>query len=480
MVNSLNFQPPEMRRIRRIHFVGIGGSGMCGIAEVLLNQGYEISGSDISANPSVKRLTKAGAIVFIGHDESNIDGANVVVKSSAVTIENPEIASAHARGIPVVRRAEMLAELMRYRHGIAIAGTHGKTTTTSLITAILAEAGRDPTFVVGGRVNSVGTNAKLGGSRYLVAEADESDASFLHLQPMVSVVTNIEADHMETYGFDFEVMKKTYIEFLHNLPFYGLAVMCIDDDVIRGLLVDVARPLLTYGFSEDAGYRLRDLRAEKRQCHFMIDRPDGQSSLQISLNIPGRHNALNAAAAIAVASDEGISDQAIIDGLSKFGGVGRRFEVIGEYPVTGGDAMLVDDYGHHPTEVKATIQAVRDGWPEKRLVMVFQPHRYTRTRDLYEDFVQVLAEVDVLLVLDVYSAGEEPIPGAGSKNLCGSIRQRGGIDPIYVESIEEVPYLLGELVRGDDFVMTQGAGSVSKLVAMLADSELQSVPEFKK
>ena len=480
MVNSLNFQPPEMRRIRRIHFVGIGGSGMCGIAEVLLNQGYEISGSDISANPSVKRLTKAGAIVFIGHDESNIDGANVVVKSSAVTIENPEIASAHARGIPVVRRAEMLAELMRYRHGIAIAGTHGKTTTTSLITAILAEAGRDPTFVVGGRVNSVGTNAKLGGSRYLVAEADESDASFLHLQPMVSVVTNIEADHMETYGFDFEVMKKTYIEFLHNLPFYGLAVMCIDDDVIRGLLVDVARPLLTYGFSEDAGYRLRDLRAEKRQCHFMIDRPDGQSSLQISLNIPGRHNALNAAAAIAVASDEGISDQAIIDGLSKFGGVGRRFEVIGEYPVTGGDAMLVDDYGHHPTEVKATIQAIRDGWPEKRLVMVFQPHRYTRTRDLYEDFVQVLAEVDVLLVLDVYSAGEEPITGAGSKNLCGSIRQRGGIDPIYVESIEEVPYLLGELVRGDDFVMTQGAGSVSKLVAMLADSELQSVPEFKK
>jgi len=480
MVNSLNFQPPEMRRIRRIHFVGIGGSGMCGIAEVLLNQGYEISGSDISANPSVKRLTKAGAIVFIGHEESNIDGANVVVKSSAVTIENPEIASAHARGIPVVRRAEMLAELMRYRHGIAIAGTHGKTTTTSLITAILAEAGRDPTFVVGGRVNSVGTNAKLGGSRYLVAEADESDASFLHLQPMVSVVTNIEADHMETYGFDFEVMKKTYIEFLHNLPFYGLAVMCIDDDVIRGLLVEVARPLLTYGFSEDAGYRLRDLRAEKRQCHFMIDRPDGQSSLQISLNIPGRHNALNAAAAIAVASDEGISDQAIIDGLSKFGGVGRRFEVIGEYPVTGGDAMLVDDYGHHPTEVKATIQAIRDGWPEKRLVMVFQPHRYTRTRDLYEDFVQVLAEVDVLLVLDVYSAGEEPIPGAGSKNLCGSIRQRGGIDPIYVESIEEVPYLLGELVRGDDFVMTQGAGSVSKLVAMLADSELQSVPEVKK
>ncbi len=480
MVNSVNFQPPEMRRIRRIHFVGIGGSGMCGIAEVLLNQGYEISGSDISANASVKRLTNAGAIVFIGHSENNIDGADVVVKSSAVTVENPEIASARERGIPVVRRAEMLAELMRYRHGIAIAGTHGKTTTTSLITAILAEAGRDPTFVVGGRVNSVGTNAKLGGSRYLVAEADESDASFLHLQPMVSVVTNIEADHMETYGFDFEVMKKTYIEFLHNLPFYGLAVMCIDDEVIRGLLVDVARPLLTYGFSDDAAYRISDLRAERRQCHFVIDRPDSLSSLNISLNIPGRHNALNAAAAIAVASDEGISDQAIIDGLFKFGGVGRRFEVIGDYPVEGGNAMLVDDYGHHPTEVKATIQAVRDGWPEKRLVMVFQPHRYTRTRDLYEDFVQVLSEVDVLLVLDVYTAGEEAIPGAGSKNICGSIRQRGGIDPIYVESIEEVPQLLGELVRGDDLVMTQGAGSVSKLVAMLAESKLQRQSEIKQ
>jgi UDP-N-acetylmuramate--alanine ligase len=480
MVNSVNFQPPEMRRIRRIHFVGIGGSGMCGIAEVLLNQGYEISGSDIIANASVKRLTNAGVIVFIGHSEANIDGADVIVKSSAVTVENPEIASARERGIPVVRRAEMLAELMRYRHGIAIAGTHGKTTTTSLITAILAEAGRDPTFVVGGRVNSVGTNAKLGGSRYLVAEADESDASFLHLQPMVSVVTNIEADHMETYGFDFEVMKKTYIEFLHNLPFYGLAVMCIDDEVIRGLLVDVARPLLTYGFSDDAAYRISNLRAEKRKCHFVIDRPDGLSSLNISLNIPGRHNALNAAAAIAVASDEGISDQAIIDGLYKFGGVGRRFEVIGDYPVEGGNAMLVDDYGHHPTEVKATIQAVRDGWPEKRLVMVFQPHRYTRTRDLYEDFVQVLSEVDVLLVLDVYTAGEDAIPGAGSKNICGSIRQRGGIDPIYVESIEEIPQLLGELVRGDDLVMTQGAGSVSKLVAMLAESKLQRQSEIKQ
>ena len=477
MSANINFQVPEMRRIRRIHFVGIGGSGMSGIAEVLLNQGYEISGSDIGVNPNVRRLTDAGAEIFVGHSESNIQGADVVVQSSAVTVENPEIASAREQGIPVVRRAEMLAELMRYRHGIAIAGTHGKTTTTSMITAILAEDGRDPTFVVGGRVNSVGTNAKLGGSRYLVAEADESDASFLHLQPMVSVVTNIEADHMETYGFDFEVMKKTYIEFLHNLPFYGLAVMCIDDQTIRDLLVDVARPMLTYGFSEEAGYKIHSLEADRRHSQFVIDRPDGKASLSIKLNIPGRHNALNAAAAVAVGTDEGISDQAIIAGLEKFSGVGRRFEIIGDYPVTGGDAMLVDDYGHHPTEVKATIDAVRDGWPDKRLVMVFQPHRYSRTRDLYEDFVRVLAQVDVLLVLDVYPAGEEPIVGAGSKNLCGSIRQRGGIDPIYAEHIEDVPNLLAELVCGNDLVLTQGAGSVSKLVAMLADSQLRPVVE---
>jgi len=473
MKNSTDFQPPEMRRIRRIHFVGIGGSGMCGIAEVLLNQGYEISGSDINRGPSIKRLIDAGATVFIGHREENIQGAHVVVKSSAVTVENTEIAAARKLGIPVVRRAEMLAELMRYRHGIAVAGTHGKTTTTSLITAIFAEDGRDPTFVVGGRVNSVGTNAKLGGSRYLVAEADESDASFLHLQPMVAVVTNIEADHMETYDFDFIRLTKTYIEFLHNLPFYGLAVMCIDDPVILELLVDVARPILTYGFSEDAAYRIQDMVVEKNRSQFVIERPEGMAALNVSLNMPGRHNALNAAAAIAVASDEGISDQAIIDGLNSFGGVGRRFEIYGEYPVAiDGQAMLVDDYGHHPTEIKATVDAVRAGWPDKRLVMIFQPHRYTRTRDLYEDFVKVLAEVDLLIVLAVYPAGEEPIAGAGSKNLCGSIRQRGSVDPIYVESIEEVPALLGELVQDNDLVITQGAGSVSKLVALLAEGGL--------
>ena len=473
MPDQINFQPPEMRRIKRIHFVGIGGSGMCGIAEVLLNQGYEISGSDISQGPSIRRLQAAGATVFIGHSEANIVGANVVVKSSAVTVENTEIAAARAQGIPVVRRAEMLAELMRYRHGIAIAGTHGKTTTTSLITAILAADGRDPTFVVGGRVNSAGTNAKLGGSRYLVAEADESDASFLHLQPMVAVVTNIEADHMETYDFDFSRLTKTYIEFLHNLPFYGLAVMCIDDPVIRDLLVDVARPMLTYGFSDDAAYRIRDLSVEQGRSKFVIERPDGLTNLEVSLNMPGRHNALNAAAAIAVASDEGISDRAIIEGLRSFSGVGRRFEIYGDYQLeSGGSAMLVDDYGHHPTELKATIDAVRGGWPDKRLVMIFQPHRYTRTRDLYEDFVKVLAEVDVLILLAVYPAGEELIAGATSKNLSGSIRQRGTVDPIYAETIEEIPALLQGLVQENDLVITQGAGSVNKLVAMLADGGL--------
>ncbi len=322
MVNRADFQVPEMRRIRRIHFVGIGGSGMCGIAEVLHNQGYEISGSDLTLNVSARRLQSAGVDIFIGHSEANIEGADVVVKSSAVTMENIEIAAAIAGAIPVVRRAEMLAELMRYRHGIAVAGTHGKTTTTSLITAIFAYDGKDPTFIVGGRVNSVGTNAQLGASRYLIAEADESDASFLHLQPMVSVVTNIEADHMETYNFDFDVLKNTYIKFLHNLPFYGLAVLCIDDPVIRSLLVAVARPTLTYGFSEDAAYQVSQVKSDRLQTTFVINRPDNLSPLQIMLNIPGRHNVLNAAAAIAVASDEGISDEAIITGLKEFGGVG--------------------------------------------------------------------------------------------------------------------------------------------------------------
>ena len=472
MGKSLNFEMPEMRRIRRIHFVGIGGSGMCGIAEVLLNQGYEISGSDLLSNPSIERLVDAGATIFKGHDESNIESADVIVKSSAVNYQNIEIAAAIQRAIPVVRRAEMLAELMRYRHGIAVAGTHGKTTTTSLIATIFAAAELDPTFIVGGRVNSVDTNAQLGASRYLIAEADESDASFLHLQPMISVVTNIEADHMEAYDFDFDSLKDTYIQFLHNLPFYGLAVLCVDDDTVRSLLTRVARPILTYGFSDDAAYRIDNFESSDDLSSFNIHRPDGMTTLSVIMTIPGRHNALNAAAAIAVASDEGISDEAILDGLRRFEGVERRFEIIGDYVVDNGTAMLVDDYGHHPTEIKATIDAVRSSWPMKRLVMIFQPHRYSRTRDLYENFVEVLSEVDILILLDVYSAGEDSISGANSKNLSHSIRQRGKIDPIYVKNHEVIPSVVADLVRGGDLVLTQGAGSVSKVVAMLSASKL--------
>ncbi len=459
--------PPEMRRIKKIHFVGIGGSGMCGIAEVLCNLGYCISGSDIARNPNIARLEENGIEVTVGHDASNVDESDVVVRSSAVDTENVEIIRAQARGVPVVRRAEMLAELMRYRHGIAVAGTHGKTTTTSLLAAIFAADEKDPTFVVGGRVNSIGKNAMLGTSKYLIAEADESDASFLHLQPLVAIITNIELDHMKTYDYDFEKLKQTFLEFLHNLPFYGLAVLCADDPVIRDILVNVARPMLTYGFARTAGYQIRDLVMCGEQSNFIVDRPDRRSSLSIKLNMPGRHNVLNATAAIAVASDEGISDEAIIEGLKKFDGVGRRFEILGNYPVASGSAMLVDDYGHHPTEVDATIQTVRDSWPGKRLIMVFQPHRYSRTHDFYDEFVKVLSRVDELLLLDVYAAGEEPIFDVCSKKLADSIRNFGKVAPIYVENFNCVPELLDELANSNDMVLTQGAGSVSHLVSIL-------------
>ena len=473
MISKGVYQIPEMRRIRRIHFVGIGGSGMCGIAEVLLNQGYLISGSDLSQSANTERLEQRGAVVCLGHSADNVADADVVVTSSAVKKDNPEVVAAHAQRIPVVPRAEMLAELMRYRHAIAVAGTHGKTTTTSMLASMLAADGKDPTFVIGGLVKGAGTNAKLGESRYLVAEADESDASFLHLQPMVAVVTNIDADHMETYDFDFNKLLQTFVAFLHNLPFYGLAVLCIDDNSVRELMTDISRPVLTYGFSEDADFRIDDVKSQKRSSSFRVYRPGDLAPLDITINCPGTHNVLNATAAVAVATDEKLSDAAIVAGLADFKGVGRRFEIYGEYPVEQGEAMLVDDYGHHPREVAATIQAVRQGWPERRLVMVFQPHRYTRTRDLYEDFVQVLSSCDVLIVLDVYSAGEDEIPGATSKQLCHSIRQRGLVDPIHIGSIEDVGDVLSNIVRGGDIVITQGAGSVGKLVKMLAERELR-------
>lgn len=467
------YQVPEMRRIRRIHFIGIGGAGMSGIAEVLLNQGYEVSGSDLRESSVTARLRRMGATVFIGHSAENVAGANVVVISSAVCPTNAEIVGARELRIPVVRRAEMLAELMRYRHGIAVAGTHGKTTTTSLMASVLAAAGRDPTFVIGGLVNSAGSNAQLGASRYLLAEADESDASFLHLQPMVAVVTNIDVDHMETYEGDFSRLKRTFIDFLHNLPFYGLAVLCQDDPVVAEIVDEIGRPTLTYGLSEGCDYRAINVRKNKTQTHFEVLRPGRDEPLAIELNIPGVHNVLNATAVIAVATEEGVDDEAIREGLKTFAGVGRRFQIYGNYPVADGEAMLVDDYGHHPTEVAATIQAIRDGWPERRLVMVYQPHRYTRTRDLYEDFVEVLSSVDALILLEVYSAGEDPIAGADGRHLSRSIRVRGKVEPIFVDSAAAVPDLVKDIVQPGDIVITQGAGNIGALAAELANRKLQ-------
>jgi len=459
---------PEMRRIRNIHFIGIGGAGMCGIAEVLLNQGYAIFGSDLSESATTRRLRGLGATVHIGHRDDNLGSADVVVVSTAIDRSNPEILSAIERRIPIIRRAEMLAELMRYRHAICVAGTHGKTTTTSLTAAILAQGGLDPTYVIGGLLTSAGTNAKLGASRYLVAEADESDASFLHLPPMVAIVTNIDDDHMQTYDGDFEKLKQAFISFLHNLPFYGLAVLCIDDPVIRQILPQVSRPVLTYGFSEQADFRISDVVQKERVTRFAVQRPGQKEKLPIAINMPGLHNVLNATAAIAVATDEGIADQDIQAAITGFQGVGRRFDVQPPLRCKRGSVMLVDDYGHHPTEVAANIKAIRDGWPTKRLVMIYQPHRYTRTHDLYDDFVDVLSEVDLLLMLEVYAAGEKPIPGADSKSLCRGIRQRGKIDPLLVKKPEELKHMLNELLQDGDILVTQGAGSVGNLCKQLA------------
>jgi UDP-N-acetylmuramate--alanine ligase len=474
MTDKSAYSVPEMRRIRRIHMIGIGGSGMSGIAEVLRNLGYEVSGSDVRRSPVTERLEGLGIDVHYGHVAANIGEADVVVSSSAVSEANPEVAAARERRTPVVPRAEMLAELMRYRHGIAVAGTHGKTTTTSLIAALFGEAGLDPTFVIGGLVNSVGANAQLGASRFLVAEADESDASFLHLQPMVAVVTNIEADHMDTYGGDVAVLRQTFLDFLHNLPFYGLAVLCIDDPTVASLLPDVGRQTLTYGFDERADFRITDLDRQGLATAFTVHRPGGLAALPVKLNMPGAHNVLNAAAAIAVATDEGLDDAAITRGLASFAGVGRRFSVLGELAFAGGSALLVDDYGHHPTEVRATLESARQAWPGRRVVMIYQPHRYSRTRDLYEDFVAVLSRCDVLLLLDVYPAGEEPIAGADSRSLTRSIRQRGQVEPVFVESIDAVAGVLADVLRDGDVVIAQGAGNIGKLA-----QELNALPRLE-
>ena len=472
MVLETPFQSPQMRKVTRIFFVGIGGAGMGGIAEVLLNEGYQVAGSDIQAGAMTQRLTALGADIAIGHKAENVEGANVVVVSSAINEANPEIQFARQQRIPIIRRAEMLAELMRFRHGIAVAGTHGKTTTTSLIATIFGEAETDPTFVIGGLLNSAGTNARLGKSRYLIAEADESDASFLHLQPMMSVVTNIEADHMDTYDGDFSKMTDTYIEFLHNLPFYGQAVVCGDDPVIRDLLPRIGRSVLTYGFNDDNDVRATNIQYQFGRTTFDVTRP-GREPLAIELKLSGAHNVLNALAAITVATEEDIEDSAICRALSTFGGIGRRFEVLGEFSTSVGEVTLVDDYGHHPTEVAATIAAARNNWPSQRLVMVYQPHRFSRTRDLYEDFVEVLSQVDCLLLLDVYAASEQPIEGADSRALARSIRARGQLEPVYVGSHEELPSILANQLQNGDIVMTQGAGNIGQLAKKLAATGME-------
>lgn len=460
---------PSMGRIRCIHFVGIGGVGMGGIAEVMLNLGYDISGSDLNENAVTQRLTKLGAKIYSGHNAENVLDCDVVVVSTAVKEDNPEVITAHEKRIPVVPRAEMLAELMRFRYGIAVAGTHGKTTTTSLVASVLAEGDFDPTFVIGGRLNSAGTNARLGESHYLVAEADESDASFMHLQPMMAVVTNIDADHMETYGGDFENLRQTFIEFLHHLPFYGLAVLCIDDDEVRNVIPQINRPMITYGFSDDADIHATNLRQEGCKTFFSVSKKESKDWLEITLNMPGEHNVLNALAAIAVANEIGVDASSIQSALLKFEGIARRFQINGEYQLGDKKVMHVDDYGHHPREVEATIQAIRKGWPEKRLVVAFQPHRYTRTRDLFEDFTAVLTHVDALVLLEVYSAGETVIAGADSRSLARAIRARGKVEPVFVENIEDLATTLKDVLKDGDILLTLGAGSIGVAASKLKD-----------
>ena len=465
-----SLREPMMRRIQRIHFVGIGGSGMSGIAEVLAGLNYTISGSDISNSPVISRLLSLGVDVTIGHRASNVTDTDVLVVSSAINESNPELIAAREKRIPVVPRAEMLAELMRYRFSIAVAGTHGKTTTTSLIASLMAEAEMDPTFVIGGVLNNTGSNAQLGASDYLVVEADESDASFLHLLPMMTVVTNVEPDHMEHYQGDVKAYYQAFIEFLQNLPFYGVALVCLDDPGIRELLPSVTRQVVTYGFADDADFRLEGLSYSGLESSFTLHRRASGDSLSLSLPMPGVHNALNASAAVAVCSELGVSVEAITQGLASFEGVGRRFSVLGSVSWDEGSALLVDDYGHHPTELRATINAAREAYPGKRLVMVFQPHRFSRTRDCYDEFVEVLSMVDALVLLDVYAAGEEEIIGADSRSLARSIRQAGFVDPILLSDNGQLAARLCKFLVSDDVLIMQGAGNIGRLSKMLSET----------
>lgn len=467
MSTTMRFGADAMGRIRRVHFVGVGGAGMSGIAELMANLGYRVSGSDLRAGAATRRLEALGVAVSIGHRAEQVQDADAVVVSTAVDPHNPELEAAQAHRIPVVRRAEMLAELMRFYYGVAVAGTHGKTTTTSLVASVLAEGGLDPTFVIGGLLNSAHANARLGTSQYLVAEADESDASFLYLQPMLAVLTNIDADHMRTYGNDFERLRGTFREFLHHLPFYGLAVLCIDDDEVRALAPGFSRPVRTYGTLAGADVRGEDIRQEGLRMYFSVRWEGREQPLRIELNLPGRHNVLNALAAITVALELGVEEAAIQRALREFQGIDRRFVVREAATGDGRSLILVDDYGHHPRELAVTLEAARQCWPGRRLVLVFQPHRFTRTQEQFEDFVQVLSQVDMLVLCDVYGAGEAPLADADGRALSRAIRARGEVDPVFAQELEDVPGILGTLLADGDLVLTMGAGDIGALAARL-------------
>lgn len=456
-----------MQRIKDIHFIGIGGSGMSGIAEVMLNQGYIISGSDICETSTINRLRNLGAKIFLNHNADYVNLADVIVVSSAISEDNPELKAACEKCIPVFPRAQMLGELMRSQYGIAVAGTHGKTTTTSLIASILTEAELDPTFVIGGLLNSAGAHAKLGASKYFIAEADESDASFLYLRPKMAVVTNIDFDHMHTYSESISCLKQTFLNFLYCLPFYGLAVVCIDDPIVRQILSGIARPIITYGFDEEAEVRALEFKQVGIKCQFKVQRKNNKKSLPIILNLPGRHNVLNALAAMTIAHECGVSDKVICQALAKFQGVNRRFQILGELNFKQGKVLLIDDYGHHPREIMVTLHAVRNAWQNRRVVLAFQPHRYTRTRMLFDDFVRVLSDVDVLLLSEIYSAGEEPIAGITGQTLAKSIQQHGRVDPIFVEQLQDLPLVLENVLQDGDILLMQGAGSIGSMAQQL-------------
>jgi UDP-N-acetylmuramate--alanine ligase len=465
----------RMRRINTIHFVGIGGSGMSGIAAVLLNLGYQVQGSDTRASTVTQWLAGLGARITIGHAADHVTGADVIVVSGAVARENPEVLAALNARIPIVARAEMLAELMRFRYSIAVAGTHGKTTTTSLIASVLSEGGEDPTFVIGGRLQSAASNARLGAGRYLVAEADESDASFTHLQPLMAIVTNIDNDHLSAHGGDFGLLKQSFLDFLHNLPFYGLAVLCIDDEHLRSIVQEVARPTATYGLSAGADVRATNIRGEGLRTRFDVARA-GAAPVTVTLNLPGIHNVRNALAAIAVAVELGIEDAALLRALDGFQGVERRLQCIGDAVTALGTITIVDDYGHHPTEVTATLEAVRQGYPGRRVLLVFQPHRYTRTRDLIDDFGKALSGADALAVTEVYAAGETAIPGADGRAICRAVRSRGLLEPLFVEKVEELAAALKDVIQDGDVVLAMGAGNISAVAHGLPEALAALLP----